>query len=110
MQKKLATHQNKNYVKSLVKRLISALEDAQLAARDLLGGTEMFDEIQLSDGRMLGDHPDIVKMFSNLATQIGEDNLAGFNNRADYDTRRSSRQIADMTRRWRHIGINAPRA
>ena len=33
---------------------------AQRAAKALLGGTDMFDEITLADGRMLGDHPAIV--------------------------------------------------
>ena len=72
---------------------------AQLAARDLLGSTEIFDEIQLSDGRMLGDHPAIVKMFSNLAAQIGEDNLAGETTELVMTPEEASRQIAEMTRR-----------
>ena len=75
------------------------LEMAHLAAKNLLGGTEMFDEIQLSDGRMLGDHPAIVKMFSELATQIGEDNLAGETTELIMTPEEASRQIAEMTRR-----------
>lgn len=75
------------------------LELAQMAAQNLLGGTEMFDNIQLSDGRMLGDHPDIIRMFSNLASQIGEDNLAGETTELIMTPEEASRQIAEMTRR-----------
>ena len=37
----------------------------------------MFDEIQLSDGRALGDHPFIIKLFDQIAGQLGEDTLEG---------------------------------
>ena len=75
------------------------LEMAQLAAKNLLGDTDMFDSIQLADGRMLGDHPDIIRMFSNLASQIGEDNLAGDTTELIMTPEEASRQIAEMTRR-----------
>ena len=75
------------------------LEMAQLAAKNLLGSTDMFDNIQLSDGRMLGDHPEIIRMFSNLASQIGEDNLAGDTTELIMTPEEASRQIAEMTRR-----------
>ena len=75
------------------------IEMAKLAANNLLGDTEMFDSIQLSDGRLLGDHPDIIRMFSNLATQIGEDNLAGETTELVMTPEEASRQIAEMTRR-----------
>tara|TARA_R100000654_G_scaffold27724_4_gene52038 strand:+ start:929 stop:1747 length:819 start_codon:yes stop_codon:yes gene_type:complete len=49
------------------------------AATTLLGkeGLAIFEEVQLEDGRRLGDHPDIVRMFVNLAEKIGEDSLLG---------------------------------
>lgn len=72
---------------------------AQMAATQLLGGTEMFDEITLSDGRMLGDHPEIIRMFSNIAGMIGEDNLAGATTELIMTPEEASRQIAEMTRR-----------
>jgi hypothetical protein len=75
------------------------LEMANLAAKNLLGDTEIFDEIQLSDGRMLGDHPAIIRMFSELAAQIGEDNLAGETTELVMTPEEASRQIAEMTRR-----------
>ena len=34
---------------------------------------EVFDSIELADGRSLGDHPDIIRMFVNIAQDIGED-------------------------------------
>ena len=74
------------------------LEVAQLAAKQLLGGTEMFDEIKLADGRMLGDHPDIIRMFSNLATQIGEDNIEGSPTEMIMTPEEANRQLADITR------------
>jgi len=37
----------------------------------------MFDEITLSDGRALGDHPFIIKLFDQIAGQLGEDTLEG---------------------------------
>ena len=75
------------------------LQMAQMAAKQLLGGTELLDEITLSDGRMLGDHPDIIRMFSNIASMIGEDNLAGDTTELIMTPEEASRQIAEMTRR-----------
>ncbi len=75
------------------------IELAQMAARDLLGDTEIFDQITLSDGRMLGDHPMVVKMFSQLAEQIGEDNLEGAPSELIMTPQEAQRQISEMTRR-----------
>lgn len=74
---------------------------AQNAARTLLGneGMNMFEEVQLSDGRMLGDHPDVVRMFARLAEQIGEDNLVGEPTELIMTPEEASRQVAEMTRR-----------
>jgi hypothetical protein len=49
------------------------------AATQLLGDASLLDEVELSDGRVLGDHPQVVRMFAKLAEQIGEDKLAGRN-------------------------------
>ncbi len=70
-----------------------------MAANTLLGGTEIFDEMTLSDGRMLGDHPEIVRMFASLADQIGEDSLEGQTTELIMTPEEASRQIAEMTRR-----------
>jgi len=44
-------------------------------------GAEGIDEIQLADGRTLGDHPDIIKMMVNIGQfmkeKMGEDTLEG---------------------------------
>ena len=53
------------------------IDIAQKTAQYLLGGTEMFDEIQLADGSFLGDHPAIVKMFHALGKEFGEDQIVG---------------------------------
>lgn len=50
---------------------------AHKAAVTFLGSTDLLDTVELADGRLLGDHPAIVKMFANLAKEIGEDNLLG---------------------------------
>ena len=50
---------------------------ANKAASNFLGNTDLLDTIQLADGRLLGDHPDVVRMFAKLASEIGEDNLEG---------------------------------
>ena len=39
--------------------------------------TELFETVELADGRKLGDHPAIVKMFASIASDIGEDSLVG---------------------------------
>ena len=52
---------------------------AQQAAETLLGPmqeNEFFIET-MADGRQLGDHPEIIKMFAALGEQMGEDNLVG---------------------------------
>lgn len=74
---------------------------AQSAARTLLGneGMEMFESVQLSDGRMLGDHPDVVRMFANLAEQIGEDNLVGEPTELIMTPEEAKSRISEMTRR-----------
>jgi hypothetical protein len=38
---------------------------------------ELLDDIVLQDGRSLGDHPDIIRMFAAIASDIGEDTLLG---------------------------------
>ena len=74
---------------------------AQSAARTLLGekGMDMFGEVQLSDGRMLGDLPEVIKMFSALADQIGEDNLVGEPTELVMTPNEAQSRITEMTRR-----------
>lgn len=38
---------------------------------------DLLDDIVLQDGRSLGDHPDIIRMFAAIASDIGEDTLLG---------------------------------
>ena len=73
---------------------------AQSAARTLLGekGVDMFGEVELSDGRMLGDHPEVIKMFSALADQIGEDNLVGEPTELIMTPEEAQRQLKEVMR------------
>lgn len=75
------------------------IELAYKAAVDTLGSAELLDTIQLADGRMLGDHPDIVRMFAKIAQSIGEDNLVGDTSEMVMTPSEASQQIAEMTRR-----------
>lgn len=73
------------------------IQAAQNAAKQLLGGVEIFENVHLADGRMLGDHPDIIRMFSTIAGQIGEDQLIGETSEMIMTPAEASRQIADLT-------------
>ena len=73
------------------------LQLAQSAARTFLGGTELFDEIELADGRLLGDHPDVVRMFATLGEQIGEDKLVGEPTEMIMTPQEAQRQIDELT-------------
>jgi hypothetical protein len=69
------------------------------AANQLLGDTSMLDEVELSDGRKLGDHPDVVRMFVKLAEQIGEDQLLGESSELIMTPQEATQRITEMTRR-----------
>jgi hypothetical protein len=75
------------------------VELAYKAAIDTLGSADLLDEIKLADGRMLGDHPAIVRMFAKIAEQIGEDNLVGDTTEMVMTPAEASQRISDMTRR-----------
>ena len=72
-------------------------ESAKRAAVALLGSTEMFDDVMLADGRMLGDHPAIVKMFASLADQISEDTMQGETTETAFTPDEAMRRIAEIT-------------
>ena len=75
------------------------VELAYKAAIDTLGSADLLDEIKLADGRMLGDHPAIVKMFAKIAEQIGEDNLVGETSEMVMTPADAAQRISEMTRR-----------
>jgi hypothetical protein len=75
------------------------VELAYKAAVDTLGDANLLDEIRLADGRMLGDHPAIVRMFAKIAEQIGEDNLIGETSEMIMTPNEASQRISEMTRR-----------
>ena len=69
------------------------------AATQLLGDASLLDEVELSDGRVLGDHPQVVRMFAKLAEQIGEDKLLGEASELIMTPQEAGQRIAEMTRR-----------
>lgn len=71
---------------------------ANRAATTFLGSTELLDTIELSDGRLLGDHPAIVKMFANLAAEIGEDRLLGESTELVMTPADAKQKIGEITR------------
>jgi hypothetical protein len=75
------------------------VELAYKAAVDTLGTADLLDEIKLADGRMLGDHPAVVKMFARIAEQLGEDNLIGDTSEMVMTPNEASSRISEMTRR-----------
>lgn len=52
------------------------LDMARAAASTVVENEDIF-ALQLADGRMLGDHPQIVRAFSKMAEMLGEDSLVG---------------------------------
>jgi len=71
---------------------------AHKAAVTFLGNTDLLDSVELADGRLLGDHPAIVKMFANLAKEIGEDNLLGDASELVMTPAEAQNKISEMTR------------
>ena len=71
---------------------------ANRAATTFLGSTELLDTIELADGRLLGDHPAIVKMFANLANEIGEDRLLGESTELVMTPADAQQKIGEITR------------
>tara|TARA_R100001463_G_scaffold2143_1_gene9122 strand:- start:1374 stop:2240 length:867 start_codon:yes stop_codon:yes gene_type:complete len=55
------------------------LEMARSASQTVMNEDDLkiFSEVQLADGRLLGDHPAIVRAFTKVAELLGEDNLVG---------------------------------
>lgn len=74
------------------------IEMAYKAATTFLGDAELLDTVQLADGRLLGDHPAVVKMFAKLASEIGEDKLIGDTTELVMTPADAQRQINEVTR------------
>ena len=75
------------------------MEMAMGAARQMLGDkVDILEDVELSDGRLLGDHPEIIRMFSAFAEQIGEDNLLGETTELVMTPDEARRQLAEVTR------------
>jgi hypothetical protein len=63
-----------------------------------LGNTELLDTVELADGRLLGDHPAIVRMFASLAREIGEDKLLGEASELVMTPTEAQSKISEITR------------
>ena len=69
------------------------------AARQMLGDkVDILENVELSDGRLLGDHPEIIRLFSAFAEQIGEDNLVGETTEMVMTPDEAQRQLTEVTR------------
>ena len=53
-------------------------------------------EIPLADGRVLGDHPEIVRMFASLAERIKEDNVEGKAQSGVLTPTEANRELAEL--------------
>ena len=49
----------------------------RLACIQINSGNEIMENIELADGTLLGDNPQIIRMFATIADQISEDALGG---------------------------------
>jgi len=53
------------------------LKMARSAAETVMPNPQIFNEVRLEDGRLMGDHPEIVRAFAKVAEMLGEDSLVG---------------------------------
>ena len=64
-------------------------------------GAEDITEIQLADGRLLGDHPDMIKMMVNIGefinNKIGEDSLEGIKTSGAMTPSDAQEKLAELT-------------
>ena len=67
------------------------------ASRILLDDREVFDQVKLEDGRMLGDHPAIIKMFAKLAEQLPEDTIKTASSEQVMTPDEAMRRVAELT-------------
>ena len=73
------------------------LQRAAAAGKAMGIAPEVWDNIILDNGLPLGDHPMIIKLFANLADQLGEDTLEGATSEMAMTPQEASRKIAELT-------------
>ena len=73
------------------------LQRASAAGKAMGIAPEVWDNIILDNGLPLGDHPTIIKLFANLADQLGEDTLEGATTEMVMTPQEASRKIAELT-------------
>ena len=64
-------------------------------------GTDDLPEVQLADGRLLGDHPEMIKMMVNIGqfinSKIGEDSLEGIKTSGSLTPGDAQQRLAELT-------------
>jgi hypothetical protein len=70
---------------------------AQSAAKAVGIDLNMFDTLKLSDGSLVGNNPDFIRMFVKIADMIGEDTLEGATSETVMTPHEAKQQIAEMT-------------
>mgnify|MGYP006908226269 FL=1 len=76
--------------------------DVAMKVLDQFGATELA-ETQLPDGTMLGDHPDVVRLFAEIGTyiseKVGEDSLVGVKTGGGMTPDEARMQLAEIHRK-----------
>tara|TARA_R100001443_G_scaffold15093_3_gene24913 strand:- start:218 stop:1027 length:810 start_codon:yes stop_codon:yes gene_type:complete len=70
---------------------------AKNAVNQLMGSTDLLDKVELADGRLLGDHPEVIRMFVGLASQMGEDTLEGETTDLIMTPQEANRKLMEVT-------------
>jgi len=74
------------------------LKMARSAAETVMPNPQVFNEVRLEDGRLMGDHPEIVKAFAKVAEMLGEDSLVGEPTEFVMSAEEARRRIAEHMR------------
>tara|TARA_R100001086_G_scaffold34927_2_gene15800 strand:+ start:2672 stop:3466 length:795 start_codon:yes stop_codon:yes gene_type:complete len=72
------------------------MQKAYQAAEYFAGENADILELELADGRMLGDHPEVARMFVSLSELIQEDNVEGKAQDAVMTPIEASRELAEL--------------
>ena len=72
-------------------------ERAAAAGKAMGIDPNIWHEIRLDNGLPLGDHPFIIKLFSGLADQLGEDTLEGATTEMVMTPEEAGRKVAELT-------------
>ena len=76
---------------------------------------EGLTELQMADGTLLGDHPEVIRMMVNISefinTKIGEDSLEGMKTSGEMTTADVRERLSELTATGSPVlGSETPRA